>query len=180
MFFRLPEQFCCGWFYLAFSLQPSHKGKDKTLSKGNIGISNCEKAACMLIKLFFLYHIDIFIFIQPHIRFSFLWVVNKKYLKVESSRKWWKMLQEGWTSKGGWGTKSSLWKEWSPEWKDYGCFVSVGLTFLYFELTKFKGWLPSPKLKPTFTFIGSDFAILNTFSWQNPYQETWKLVLGLH
>ena len=34
-----------------------------------------------------------------------------------------------------------------------------------------KGWLPSAKLEPTFTFLGRDFAIFNTFSWQNPYQE---------
>ena len=35
----------------------------------------------------------------------------------------------------------------------------------------FKGWLPSAKLEPTFTFLGRDFAIFNTFSWHNPYQE---------
>ena len=34
-----------------------------------------------------------------------------------------------------------------------------------------KAWLPSAKLKPTFTFLGRDFAIFNTFTWQNPYQE---------
>ena len=44
----------------------------------------------------------------------------------------------------------------------------------------YKGWLPSAKLKPTFTFLGRDFAIFNTFGWQNPYQERWKLVLALH
>ena len=30
-----------------------------------------------------------------------------------------------------------------------------------------KGWLPSAKLKPTFTFLGRDFAIFNTLSWQS-------------
>ena len=39
------------------------------------------------------------------------------------------------------------------------------------HLLGYKGWLPSAKLKPTFTFLGRDFAIFNTFSWQNPYQE---------
>ena len=34
-----------------------------------------------------------------------------------------------------------------------------------------KGWLPNAKLKPTFTFLVRDFAIFNTFTWQNPYQE---------
>ena len=34
-----------------------------------------------------------------------------------------------------------------------------------------KGWLPSAKLEPTFTFLSREFAIFNTFSWQNPYQE---------
>ena len=29
-----------------------------------------------------------------------------------------------------------------------------------------KGWLPSAKLKQTFTFLSRDFAIFNTFSWQ--------------
>ena len=43
-----------------------------------------------------------------------------------------------------------------------------------------KGWPPSAKLKPTFTFLGRDFAIFNTFSWKNSYQEKWKLVLALH
>ena len=48
------------------------------------------------------------------------------------------------------------------------------------SIKEWKGWLPSAKLKPTFTFFGRDFAIFNTFSWQNPYQEKWKLVLALH
>ena len=26
-------------------------------------------------------------------------------------------------------------------------------------------------IKPTFTFLGRDFAIFNTLTWQNPYQE---------
>ena len=34
-----------------------------------------------------------------------------------------------------------------------------------------KGWLAIATLKPTFTFLGRDFAIFNTFTWQNPYQE---------
>ena len=34
-----------------------------------------------------------------------------------------------------------------------------------------KGWLAIATLKPTFTFIGRDFAIFNTFTWQNPYQK---------
>ena len=34
-----------------------------------------------------------------------------------------------------------------------------------------KGWFPSAKLKPTFTFLVRDFAIFNTFTWQNPFQE---------
>ena len=34
-----------------------------------------------------------------------------------------------------------------------------------------KSWLPSAKLKQTFTFLGKDFAIFNTFTWENPYQE---------
>ena len=42
-----------------------------------------------------------------------------------------------------------------------------------------KGWLAIATLKPTFTFLGRDFAIFNTFTWQNPYQEKWKLVLEL-
>ena len=40
-----------------------------------------------------------------------------------------------------------------------------------------KDWLAIATLKPTFTFLGRDFAIFNTFTWQNPYQEKWKLVL---
>ena len=36
------------------------------------------------------------------------------------------------------------------------------------------------KLKPTFTFLVRDFAIFNTFTWENPYQEKWQLVLALH
>ena len=43
-----------------------------------------------------------------------------------------------------------------------------------------KGWLPSAKLKRTFTFLGKDFARFNTFTWENPYQEKWKFVLALH
>ena len=39
------------------------------------------------------------------------------------------------------------------------------------------GWI---KLKPTFTFLGRDFVIFNTFSWQNPYKEKLRLVLALH
>ena len=38
-----------------------------------------------------------------------------------------------------------------------------------------KGWLPSGKLKPTFTFLVRDFAIFDTFTWQNPYQEKVKV-----
>ena len=34
-----------------------------------------------------------------------------------------------------------------------------------------KGWLPSAKLKRTFTFLGKDFATFNIFTWSNPYQE---------
>ena len=49
-----------------------------------------------------------------------------------------------------------------------GIFILVGAA----NLKDRKGWLPSAKLKPTFTFFfGRDFAIFNTFSWQNPYQE---------
>jgi hypothetical protein len=40
-----------------------------------------------------------------------------------------------------------------------------------------KGWVAIATLKPTFTFLVRDFAIFNTFTWQNPYQEKWKLVL---
>jgi hypothetical protein len=38
-----------------------------------------------------------------------------------------------------------------------------------------KDWLAIATLKPTFTFLGRDFAIFNTFTWQNPYQksESW-------
>ena len=43
--------------------------------------------------------------------------------------------------------------------------------YLKFNQCMEKGWLPSAKLKPTFTFLGRNFAIFNTFSWQNPYQE---------
>ena len=32
-------------------------------------------------------------------------------------------------------------------------------------------WLAIATLKPTFNFFGRDFAIFNTFTWQNPYQE---------
>ena len=42
-----------------------------------------------------------------------------------------------------------------------------------------KGWLAIVTLKPTFTFLGWDFAIFNTFTWQNPYQEKLKLVSEL-
>ena len=31
-----------------------------------------------------------------------------------------------------------------------------------------KGWLAIATLKPTFTFLGRDFAIFNTFTWQIP------------
>ena len=34
-----------------------------------------------------------------------------------------------------------------------------------------KGWLAITTLKPTFTFLGRNFAIFNTFTWQNLYQE---------
>ena len=36
---------------------------------------------------------------------------------------------------------------------------------------KLKGWLAIATLKPTFTFLGRDFAIFNTFTWQNLYQK---------
>ena len=45
------------------------------------------------------------------------------------------------------------------------------LNYLDFGCKIFKGWLPSAKLKPTLTFLVRDFAIFNTFTWQNPYQE---------
>ena len=48
--------------------------------------------------------------------------------------KWANMLQEGRTSKGGWGTKSSLWTQWTPERKDYCCFMSVGLSSFFTTL----------------------------------------------
>ena len=35
-----------------------------------------------------------------------------------------------------------------------------------------KDWLAIATLKPTFTFLGRDFAIFNTFTWQNPYQKS--------
>ena len=34
-----------------------------------------------------------------------------------------------------------------------------------------KGWPAIAKLKPTFTLLGRDFAVFNTFTYQNPYQE---------
>ena len=34
-----------------------------------------------------------------------------------------------------------------------------------------KGWLPSAKLKPSFTFLGRDFPKSKYWIWQNPYQE---------
>jgi hypothetical protein len=34
-----------------------------------------------------------------------------------------------------------------------------------------KGLAAIATLKPTFTFLGRYFAIFNTFTWQNPYQE---------
>ena len=40
-----------------------------------------------------------------------------------------------------------------------------------------KGWPAIAKLKPTFTLLGRDFAVFNTFTYQNPYQEKWKLIL---
>ena len=43
-----------------------------------------------------------------------------------------------------------------------------------------RGWLPSAKLKSTFTFLGRDFANYKYWIWQNPYQEKWKLVLALY
>ena len=46
---------------------------------------------------------------------------------------------------------------------------------LALERHEHKGWLPSAKLKPTFTFLGRDFSIFNTFSWQNPYQKKMKV-----
>ena len=38
-----------------------------------------------------------------------------------------------------------------------------------------KGCLAIATLKQTFTFFGRDFALFNTFTWQNPYQknESW-------
>ena len=39
------------------------------------------------------------------------------------------------------------------------------------KLIFLKRWLPSAKLKPTFTFLVRDFVIFNTFSWQKPYHE---------
>ena len=57
-----------------------------------------------------------------------------------------------------------------------GCDWYAGLSVdTYFPISK--GWLAIATLKPTFTFLGRDFAIFNTFTWQNPYQEKWKLVL---
>ena len=42
-------------------------------------------------------------------------------------------------------------------------------------ISKGKGCLAIATLNPTFTFLGRDFAIFNTFSWQNHYQksESW-------
>ena len=60
--------------------------------------------------------------------------------------------------------------------------MTMSIAFLYWRITLIvgvvvlKGWLPSAKLKSTFTFLGKDFVIVNTCSWQNPYQEKWKLV----
>ena len=34
-----------------------------------------------------------------------------------------------------------------------------------------KGWLAIATLKPTFTFLGKDFAIFNTLTWENLFQE---------
>ena len=46
---------------------------------------------------------------------------------------------------------------------------------IYMIYMETKGWLAIATLKPTFTFLGRDFAIFNTFTWQNPYQksESW-------
>ena len=60
-------------------------------------------------------------------------------LEVGSSKKWANVLQEGWTSQGGWGTRSSLWTEWTPEWKDNCCFMSVGLSPSYLVTKKIFG-----------------------------------------
>ena len=44
-----------------------------------------------------------------------------------------------------------------------------------YGIIKSKGWLAIATLKPTFTFLGRDFAIFKTFTWQNRYQksESW-------
>ena len=44
----------------------------------------------------------------------------------------------------------------------------------------YKGWLPSTKLKTTFTFFGMDFPKEKYSIWQNPNQEKWKFVFALH
>ena len=48
-------------------------------------------------------------------------------------------------------------------------FIRVFVNFepKMFDLFHIKGWLPSAKLKPTFTFLVRDFAIFNTFSLVN-------------
>jgi len=38
-----------------------------------------------------------------------------------------------------------------------------------------KGWLAIATLKPTFTFLGRDFVIFNTFTWENPNQKSESL-----
>ena len=58
--------------------------------------------------------------------------------------------------------------------------VGFGTPQVYILQVFLSGWLPSAKLKPTFTFPVRDFATFNTFTWQNPFQEKWKLVLALH
>ena len=75
-------------------------------------------------------------------------------------------------------------KESNIDWSEYfASIISVcpwSKSYWKQQKTQFvfhfqKDWLAIATLKPTFTFLGRDFAIFNTFTWQNPYQksESW-------
>ena len=62
---------------------------------------------------------------------------------------------------GNWSTFTFLWS-----YNNYGSIIIFH---------KSENLRKIATLKPTFTFLGRDFAIFNTFTWQNPFQkkESW-------
>ena len=110
-----------------------------------------------------------------------MWILILFYKRFEDpfqNTQWRKVkqIQPMWFCIASWG--SFEFEEFCFEYLNLFCQqelpVLIGVQLVP-GIIKSKGWLAIATLKPTFTFLGRDFAIFKTFTWQNPYQksESW-------